>query len=123
MQTAQRRLDPRHQFPRAERFRDVIIRPDRQADDFIRFLGAGRQQDDIHIRFAAQAGEQFHPIHAGQHQVEHDQIGFVGFGRFQAGRAIGSGKDLVAFGLEIGADKVDNGGFVVDDKDFVMRVL
>jgi hypothetical protein len=111
-------FDACHQFTRAEGFGDVIVRADGQADDFVGFFGAGGQQDDIHVRFAAQAGEQFDAVEAGQHDIEQDQVWFEGARSFQARFAVAGGQDFVAFGFQVGADKFENAGFVVDDKDF-----
>jgi hypothetical protein len=67
---------------------NVIVRSDRQADDLVDLFGPGSQQDDVNVRLTAQLCQQLDPIHARQHDVQHNQVGFVSPGGLEAGRAI-----------------------------------
>ena len=103
--------------------RTISIRANGKPNDLICLFGAGSEHDDVHIRFAAQTGEQFDSINAWEHRVEDDQIRLEGAGSFEPRVAICGSEDFVAFGFEVGAHQIDDGRFVVDHKDFCHRII
>jgi hypothetical protein len=82
LQTTQGGLNAGHQLARAEWLDEVIIGPHGQPHQLICFFIFGGKQNDVDIfaaefageRFAAQLGQQFQAIHAGQHNVQHDWL-------------------------------------------------
>jgi hypothetical protein len=75
---AQMGVDARDQLLRAERLDDVVVGAEFEAADAIRFFAARGEHDDRRRRRAriladGLAHEQ--TVHAGQHEVEQDQIG------------------------------------------------
>ncbi len=111
-------FDAGSEFARGEGFGDVVICADGEADDLVGLFGARSEEDDVDVGFAAEVGEEFDAVHAWEHDVEDDEVGLEGAGRFEPRCAIGGGEDLVAFGLEVGLDEFDDAGFVVYDEDF-----
>ena len=75
---AQQRRHARAQFLRAERLGDVVVGAELEARDAIGFLAARRQHDDRNggdRRIGAHRLADEQAVHAGQHQVEDDEIG------------------------------------------------
>ena len=60
-----------------ERLHDVVVGAEPQADDAVGLLAAGGQQDDRRGRSRprAQPAHHLQPVDAGQHEVEHDEVG------------------------------------------------
>ena len=73
---AEQGVDARQQLADAERFGDVIVRAEVEADDFVDLLALGREHEDGRgdlsgAEFLADVVAAF----AGQHHVEHDEGG------------------------------------------------
>ena len=62
---AQHSFDSRHQLPRTEGLGQVIVRPDRQADDLINLLGPRGQHQHIGVRESAQPAAHLDAVEAG----------------------------------------------------------
>ncbi len=76
LETAQHRFDPRHQFPGAERFRDVIIGAQFQAENAVRFPAFRRQKYHRSWRQRRHLPDlpaQFKAVFARDHDVEDEQ--------------------------------------------------
>ena len=56
-------------------------------------------------------------VELGEHEVEHDQGGFVRLDGIERGGAVGGGHDREAVALEVGPHEPDDLGVVVDDED------
>jgi len=69
--------DARQKFPRAERFAQIIIRPDFQPDHPVNLIGFCGQHQDSGTCLRAQAAADGQPIFAGQHEIENDQVGLA----------------------------------------------
>ena len=73
---AQHRVDPQHQLARAERLGDVVVGAQLEPDDPV---GLRRPSAVSMITgtslVLAQPAADLEPVDAGQHQVEHDQVG------------------------------------------------
>ena len=101
---AQQRADARQQFRHRERFDDVVVGAGGKAAHPLAFLAARGQHDDrqgLRLRPRPQPPAQFDAGQAGQHPVEHDQIGG---GLAQPGVGVVAPRhriDLVAFGFEV----------------------
>ena len=56
-------------------------------------------------------------VHPGEHQVEHDQVGFLGARQLQRLRAVGRDQDPEPLAREPGADGFGDRGLVVHHQD------
>ena len=66
----------------AKGFGDIVVCSQFETDDGVRFLGFGGQHDDGEERgiwIQPDPFADFETVHFGQHQVEDDQIGLLGF--------------------------------------------
>src|SRR4029077_15172856 len=73
---ANQRLDPRQELEDSERFRDVVVRAETEAEYFVRLLASRREDEHGNgPTFVAQGSQDPIAIHAGQHEIEHDEIG------------------------------------------------
>ena len=117
---AQQRANARQQFRHRERLDDVIVGAGREPAHALAFLAARGQHDDrqrLRLRPRPQPAAQFDAGQAGQHPVEHDEIG-RGLPQPRVGLvAAGDGVDLVAFGFEIVAQQRGQRLLVLDDQD------
>ena len=71
-QPAQNRANAGGQLSRVERLGQVVVGAELQADDAVHIFAAGREHDDRHFAFLAQAAQDFEAIHARQHHVQQD---------------------------------------------------
>ena len=85
---AQHRLDAGDQLAWREGFGQVVVRADREADQLIHLIGTGRQHDDVRIGEGTELAANFQPVHLGEHQVEHDDVGRLASGQVQCRPAI-----------------------------------
>ena len=77
MHATQKRTGARHELARAKRLDQVIVGTELESDDAILDLALGRQHDDRHIGVVADGAAYALARHAGQHQIEDDQIEMV----------------------------------------------
>ena len=85
-----------------------------------RLLALGRQHDDrdvLRARVGAQTPADLEAVDAGQHQVEHDEVGQLAARLGQTGLAVGGRDDVVVLAREMVPDELDEVGFVVDHED------
>ena len=121
MRPAKHRIHPRHQFARVERLHDVIVGADFKADDAVKFLTAGGEQDHRDVVGLTDMTTERQAVLARHHDVEDDEVDAVFLDRLAGGLGAvdGSGAPPV-FAQEL------RQGFayfamVVDDQD--MRIL
>ena len=114
----QHRVDPGNQFARIERLRQVVVGAHFQTDDAIDVLALGRQHDDRH-RFAGAAQPPAHgeSILAGQHEVEHDEVGRVALELAVEVARVGERGDLESLFAQIAGQQVAQADVVVDDEN------
>ena len=93
--------------------RALLGRLDRGADGPV----AGDHDDRQRLVHRAEALEHLEAVHARHLHVEQDEIGRLALGQRQAFLAGGRADELVAFVFERHAQRVANGGLVVDHQD------
>ena len=70
-------LHPRHYFARAERFDDIVVGAQLDADHPVDLLVAAGKEQDRRVALAAQAAAHLQPVHARHGDVEDDEVGVV----------------------------------------------
>ncbi len=113
MYTAEHGTYPRNEFTRRKRFGDVIVRAEFQPDQAVSLTIAGREHDDRHVRIAAQNPAHIDSVHAGQIQVEHDEIGPFVAGYGDGRRAVIGRQHFEARLFQVILGQLDYFGFVV----------
>ena len=107
------------EFTRAERFYEIIVTADFEADHAVNFTGAGGEEDDRHGRARADGLAEFEAAAVGQADVEDDESEGLRSQCGEAGLARGAPVGFEALGLERVEQRVGDGGFVFDDEDFL----
>ena len=113
----QDRAQPRQQFARLERLRQIVVGADLEPDHAVHGVAARGQHQDRHVGGLADAAADFEPVGVGQHQVEHQRVELLALQPLLAlarGRRRGNAK---ARGAEIVADHAGEALVVVDDED------
>ena len=67
-------LDPRDQLGRVKGLCDVVVRARGQAEDLVRVLALGREQDDRDVLALAHLEQRFDAVHFGHHDVQQQQM-------------------------------------------------
>ena len=114
---AQDRLDPRHEGSRVERLRDVVVRPELQADDRVDVVRSRREHQHRRVADAPDLAADLEAVELWQHQVEDHERRVVPAEERQRLLAIGRRDDGEPFLLEVQAQQVDDVALVVDDED------
>ncbi|MPN30506.1 hypothetical protein SDC9_177977 [bioreactor metagenome] len=68
---AQHRLNPRHHFPWAEGFDDIVVRPQFKAQDPVYLLPLCREHDDGYPGRFANFLANVYPAHGRHHNIQH----------------------------------------------------
>ncbi|RMS13554.1 hypothetical protein ALP75_205203 [Pseudomonas syringae pv. actinidiae] len=116
----QQRLDTRLQLTRAERFAQIIVGPQLQADDPVGLVRTGGQHDDRHVRLARMLAHPFaqaKTVFIRQHHVKDQQItGFFveGAAKF---RAIAHRAHLKTGATQVGVQQLANLLIVIHQQD------
>ena len=114
---AQHCAHPRHQLPRRERFRHVIVGTELEPDDPVRLLAARCQHHDRQIGPRPDPAAELEPVDPGQHHVEDDQrrgiaveqeLGLVAACRLQGAEAVAP---------QVADNHVAHDRFVVDNQN------
>ena len=120
---AQERADAGDELAHAERLGKVVVPADLQAHHLVELRVARRQEQHRHGGLGAQAATQLVAVHAGQHDIEHEQV--VGVLRRQS-------QGLLAIVYHVGvetlllqgvADEFRDGRLVVHDEDAVRCIV
>src|SRR5207249_4995542 len=94
------------------------VRAEAQAANLVGLLAAGRENEDRHApTLVAQRSQHAIPVHAGEHQIEDDQVGPAAACARQSLGAVLDDVDVVALDLEVVAQPVGEVGVVLDDED------
>ena len=113
-------MDAGHQFQRAERLDDVVVRAEIQAEDLVALVGQARQKDHRNAargRVFLEDLENHAPVASGKAHVEQDQVrlarrrlghGLVGIGDPIDGKSGRHAQRLL--------DRTDDGGIVLHDQ-------
>ena len=97
---------------------EVVVGPQLEADHLVDLVVAGGQDQDRRLRSCrAQPAEHLEPVHAGQADVEHDEVRCLVRREVQALLAGPRDGDLVALLLEGVLDSARDGELVLDDQD------
>ncbi|CAI9009246.1 hypothetical protein EMIT0158MI4_80024 [Burkholderia ambifaria] len=114
----QQRLDPRDEFQHRERFRQIVVGAELEAEDPVHLARARAGNDDRRVaRHRAGAPADFQPVDAGQHQVEDQRVPVALLEQAQAFRAVRAVHDFVALVAQVQAQHVGDVGVVFDDQD------
>ena len=118
---AQDRLHPGGHLPGAERLGDVVVGTDPQAHELVDLLGAGGDQDDVHVAEGPHLAQHLKPVNAGQHHVKQHQVGRVlphlADRRFPVG-GLGHGEP---FRFQVSAQHGTDVRFIVDNEHLAHR--
>lgn len=114
--TSQDGAEPGEEFAGGERFRQVVVGADLEADDAIRLVAAGREHEHRHRTVLADPPEHLEAVHAWQHDVEDDGMPVCSGLKcpFEAECAIVHRRDLHGEGLKVGGDEAAQLTVVVD---------
>jgi len=112
-------VDARHQLPRVERLRQVIVRAQLEPYDAVDVVAPRRQQDHRNRRNPPQPPQHFKPVHSREHHVEHHENVFPRFRPFQPRRAVRRGLRGKALVLQKLPDQFAQFVVVVDDENVV----
>ncbi|GAB3809668.1 hypothetical protein GCM10027605_45710 [Micromonospora zhanjiangensis] len=103
---AQQRPGPGHQFPRAVRLGQVVVRADVQAEQDV-LLGAARgQHQHRYVRLGAQDPAHVQPVDHRHHHVQDHQVRPAGPGPVQGGTTVPDDQHPVALALQVQPDQV-----------------
>jgi hypothetical protein len=103
-------------FARAKRFGDVVISTQLESEDAIHFFRARREHDDGDCGSRADFAKHVITGHAGQLEVEHDQIRVFGSCDAQSGCTIVSLVHHEPFIAQVALKDLNYLRFVLDDQ-------
>ena len=111
------RPDPGDELARAERLGEVVVGPDREADQFVDLLGLRGQHDDVGVAERADLAADLDAVDPRQHQVEDDDIWMLGPSHLERHGPVACGQDLPALAGQIAAHEFHHRWLVIDDED------
>ncbi len=114
---AEHGFDAGDEFAHGEGLGHVVVGADFEADDTVDFVVTGGEHEDGDSAGAADLAADVEAVHAGEHEVEHQEVGLVGEGEFEAAFAVGGSLDLVALAAEVVGDGAGEAFLVLDDQD------
>ncbi len=114
---AQHHLDARQQLARIEGLGQVVVRTHLQAQDAVQQGAARREHDHGDVGAFAQAAAQGQAVGAGQHQVQHDEVGRMPAQPVPHGLAVTHGGRTHARGAQVVAQQLADVGIVVHHQD------
>ena len=118
LRSPQHRTDTRDELSEAERLGHVIIGAGLETTDLVDLLIACGEHDDGRSDAArAHVAADVEAVLAGQHHVEHDQLGRRPKNRCDAGRPVGGEFDLEAFEQQLVVQREADARFVRDHQN------
>jgi hypothetical protein len=110
-------FDAGEELDHFERLRDVVVRPQLQADDLVHDLPPGGEHYDRSLDVSlAKLAQHVEAAHPWQHDVEQHEIEALGAGALEAALAVGTRVDGVAFAGEAIGERQDEPGLVFDEE-------
>jgi hypothetical protein len=108
----------REQFARVERLAEIVVGAELEADDAIDVVRACGEHDhgDV-VAGRAQLAQRGQAVHAGHHQVQHDQVGALALEALFERRRVVQHGHFHPLPHEIVAQQVSEFLVVVDDED------
>jgi hypothetical protein len=117
LHAAQQGLDARHQLQYRKRLGQVVVRADLQTQDAVHLAGAGADDDDGGVAgHGAGAAADLQPVHAREHDVQHQRVPGAALQFTQAVVAARAVHDLQAFVAQVQREQVGDMGVVLDEK-------
>ncbi len=110
-------LDAGHHLARIERFGQVVVSAQLEADDAVDVLAPGREHEDRSLAPTAHLARDLGAIHLGHHEVEHDEVRVDALVLYEGLLAISRLDHGVAGLLEVQPHQLDDVAFVIDDED------
>src|SRR4030095_621375 len=89
------------QHLKLERLRNVIICPQFQPQDLIQLSPAGGNENNWNIGLTLEAAERLYPIHAGQADIQQDQIRWIELDQFQGIFSVSRRGDVEAIFFQV----------------------
>ncbi len=115
---AQHRLDASEQFARIERFRQIVVGAERQADDAVRHGAACRDENHRNVvAGGAQRGKRAQTVSVRHHDVEHNDRRPLPFEAALQMCAVVEHGGIEPVRLQKAAKQIAYNRVVVDDKD------
>ena len=111
--------NPREELARVEGLGEVVVRADLEPDHLVHVLALGGQHDDGQggpLGRRADLAADLEAVHAGQHQVEQDEVGTGLAERDEAARSIAGRGDVDLVLAEILRHQGAQAGVVVDEQ-------
>ncbi len=106
---------PSHQLPRGERFHEVVVRPQLEAENAIHLVVPGSQEQDGEIAFGPDATTDVESVElTGESDVEDDDPGLLLTDEVQALVAVPGEQHAIAVPTEVKIDEVGDVRIVFD---------
>ena len=109
--------DPGGQLAQAERFGDVVVGPQLEADHLVDLGILGGQHHDRDAGLGPDDPADLDPGELGEHEVKEDEIGALGSKPEQRLAAVGGRDHPESVGLERIDERLAEGRLVIDDED------
>ena len=109
-------LDAQEEFARAERFGEVIISAEFEAEDAVDLGRLGGEHEDGRLGGGGLEAEGFanlEAVHFREHDIEDDEVGGLGAGFFEGLGAVGGGGYGITGLLEVELDEFNGFRFII----------
>ena len=117
-QPAQQGAHPGQQLGEAEGLADVVVGARVEADDEVDLVGAGGEHEDGEVgHLEPDPAADLEAVHAGQAEVEHQQVHAARADVLQRDQAVVGHRHLVALALQRPRERLGDGGVVLGEQD------
>ena len=115
---AQQRADPGQQLGEAEGLADVVVGAGVEADDEVDLVGAGGEHEDGEVgHLGPDAAADLEAVHAGQAEVEHQQVDVAAADALQRAHPVVGDRDVVALALQRPRERLGDRRVVLGEQD------
>ncbi len=114
---AEERPDAAPELTNGEGLRDVVVRPQLEADHLVQLVVSGREHDDRHGALGAQPPAHLEPVELREHEVEDDEVDPLRSEPLERLLAVPRLHDAEAVPLERIGEELLHGVLVVDKED------
>ena len=121
MVAAQDGLDSGDQFLGIKRLFHVVIGAQLQPQYLVKNFPFGRQHDYGDILLCPDLSAYLISVDSGQHQIQQDQIRFIGIDRIEGGLSISYDQGFIAFLGQIQADQLRDIAVIIYDQYFLFH--